>query len=95
MIALMEFLKTPGLQEVTKIIQVLKNLHYFYLKKSTEIAILKTLISSLSLNHNCLTVIILFKIKELFKLEDFAESWDWRNVSGVNYLSWNKNQHIP
>jgi cathepsin X len=32
---------------------------------------------------------------EYLNANDIPEHWDWRNVSGVNYLSWNKNQHIP
>jgi len=26
---------------------------------------------------------------------DIPENWDWSNVDGTNFLSWNKNQHIP
>lgn len=32
---------------------------------------------------------------ELMAPEDTPASVDWRNMDGVNYLSWNKNQHIP
>jgi len=32
---------------------------------------------------------------EMLKEGDLPESVDWRNVNGVNYLSWTKNQHIP
>jgi cathepsin X len=28
-------------------------------------------------------------------LDEVPESVDWRNMNGTNYLSWNKNQHIP
>lgn len=32
---------------------------------------------------------------EYLNVGDLPESWDWRNISGVNYLSWSRNQHIP
>ena len=32
---------------------------------------------------------------ELVAEKDLPEEWDWRNIRGVNYLSWTVNQHIP
>merc|ERR1712060_439265 len=32
---------------------------------------------------------------EIYSAEDAPDGIDWRNVDGVNYLSRNKNQHIP
>jgi cathepsin X len=28
-------------------------------------------------------------------VKDIPANFDWRNVSGVNYLSWSRNQHLP
>ena len=32
---------------------------------------------------------------ELFEQAELPDTLDWRNKDGTNYLSWNKNQHIP
>jgi len=32
---------------------------------------------------------------DILKPADIPAAWDWRNVSGVNFLSWIRNQHDP
>jgi cathepsin X len=32
---------------------------------------------------------------DLIKASDLPANVDWRNMNGKNYMSWNKNQHIP
>lgn len=32
---------------------------------------------------------------ELVDPQALPAEWDWRNVNGSNWLSWNKNQHVP
>lgn len=32
---------------------------------------------------------------EVMKISDLPASWDWRNVSGTNFLTESRNQHIP
>ena len=32
---------------------------------------------------------------DILRAEDLPKNLDWRNMNGTNYLSWNKNQHIP
>jgi len=32
---------------------------------------------------------------DIISSENLPANWDWRDIEGTNYLSWNKNQHIP
>lgn len=32
---------------------------------------------------------------EELSADEIPQNWDWRNIDGVNYVSWNTNQHIP
>ena len=32
---------------------------------------------------------------ELMDLSELPKQWDWRDINGVNYVTWDKNQHIP
>ena len=33
--------------------------------------------------------------EEVLDMDNMPTTWDWRNMNGVNYLSWTRNQHIP
>jgi len=32
---------------------------------------------------------------ETIDVADVPKAWDWRNVNGKNFITWDKNQHIP
>ncbi|CAK4609310.1 hypothetical protein LEN26_014306 [Aphanomyces euteiches] len=32
---------------------------------------------------------------ETLQASELPKAWDWRNVNGVNFVTWDKNQHIP
>ncbi|POM58496.1 Cysteine protease family C01A, partial [Phytophthora palmivora] len=32
---------------------------------------------------------------ETMDVKDLPKNWDWRDINGKNYVTWDKNQHIP